>query len=384
VLAANITDTSATISWSTDEESTGQVEYGLTTAYGSISSLDEDLITNHSVILSGLEPDTIYHYCVKSEDASGNEAISVDNTFVTPDTVAPTISDVMVSHIMESSVTISWNTDESATSQVEYGTSITYDSIYITYPDVLVTNHNVSLSGLEPGTEYHFKVKSKDNAANETSSEDDTFTTPDTPPNIPSGLEATRGYKEARLSWVANSESDLAGYNLYKSLSADGAYTKVNSSLITSTSYLDTGLIPNSDYYYKLSAIDEADNESELSDALHVKTSTFEEAFSVTLYPSMTIGGYTYSLESGFYNGSLQAVKVTKVWIFNAMNDIQADYTASEIWDEDEYQVNNGQSASLSISFGFGQLTDNWYAEWFCIDADDELLIVPGGISSLS
>ena len=83
VVAINITATSATATWSTDEISTSQVEYGLTVSYGSQTILDATLLTSHSVNLTGLTSNTLYHFRVKSKDAANNEAISGDYTFTT-------------------------------------------------------------------------------------------------------------------------------------------------------------------------------------------------------------------------------------------------------------------------------------------------------------
>jgi len=83
VAAINITATSATATWSTDEISTSQVEYGLTGSYGSQTTLDATLLTSHSVNLTGLTSNTLYHFRVKSKDAANNEAISGDYTFTT-------------------------------------------------------------------------------------------------------------------------------------------------------------------------------------------------------------------------------------------------------------------------------------------------------------
>jgi PKD repeat protein len=76
------TETSAVITWTTNEPGSSQVEYGKTTEYGLTATSDE-LITAHSITLSGLEPNTAYHYQVKSKDKAGNEASSTDNTFIT-------------------------------------------------------------------------------------------------------------------------------------------------------------------------------------------------------------------------------------------------------------------------------------------------------------
>jgi hypothetical protein len=45
--------------------------------------LDENLVANHSVNLSGLESNTTYHFRMKSRDDAGNEAVSEDNALTT-------------------------------------------------------------------------------------------------------------------------------------------------------------------------------------------------------------------------------------------------------------------------------------------------------------
>ena len=77
----------ATITWTTDEGATSQVEYGSTTSYGYQTTKDTNLVTGHSVQLSGLDPSALYHYRVKSEDFAGNPSTSGDYTFTTSSTL---------------------------------------------------------------------------------------------------------------------------------------------------------------------------------------------------------------------------------------------------------------------------------------------------------
>jgi hypothetical protein len=74
--------TSATITWTTNENATSVVEYGTTTSYGSFSN-SSIFTTSHSRPLSGLSESTTYHYRVTSADYAGNVAISTDYSFVT-------------------------------------------------------------------------------------------------------------------------------------------------------------------------------------------------------------------------------------------------------------------------------------------------------------
>ena len=84
VSASGITQTNATIAWTTDEPATSEVMFGTTPAYGSSSGLNASLITNHTVSLSGLTPGTPYHFVAMSNDEHGNEAISNELGFNTP------------------------------------------------------------------------------------------------------------------------------------------------------------------------------------------------------------------------------------------------------------------------------------------------------------
>ncbi|MBI2577964.1 MAG: metallophosphoesterase [Candidatus Wildermuthbacteria bacterium] len=69
------TSSSVTITWTTDEISTSQVEYGTTAALGSLSSLDTSFVSTHSIVLSGFAPNTAYYYKVRSKDQNGNEVV---------------------------------------------------------------------------------------------------------------------------------------------------------------------------------------------------------------------------------------------------------------------------------------------------------------------
>mgnify|MGYP001765487739 CR=1 FL=1 len=95
VTVSGITDSSATVTWTTTETSTSQVEYGVTSTYGSSSVLESSLVTNHTVNLTGLVSGTTYHYRAKSRDACTNEGTSADGTF---STVQPTPAIAVLSH----------------------------------------------------------------------------------------------------------------------------------------------------------------------------------------------------------------------------------------------------------------------------------------------
>ncbi|MFN7965913.1 MAG: lamin tail domain-containing protein [Acidobacteriota bacterium] len=82
-LVADITGTGATIRWTTDEIASSEVQYGTTSSYG-VSASVGGLATLHTVPLSGLTPDTTYHYRTVSTDGCGHgPTYSIDLTFTT-------------------------------------------------------------------------------------------------------------------------------------------------------------------------------------------------------------------------------------------------------------------------------------------------------------
>jgi hypothetical protein len=83
IASSSIGASIATITWTTNEASDSQVDYGTTTAYGTTTPLNATLVTAHTVALSGLSPGTVYHFRVRSHDAAGNLAVSGDATFTT-------------------------------------------------------------------------------------------------------------------------------------------------------------------------------------------------------------------------------------------------------------------------------------------------------------
>ncbi|MEN8262198.1 MAG: PKD domain-containing protein [Nitrospirota bacterium] len=83
VQVTNLTSSSATISWMTDEASTSMVEYGIMPNYESITSNDQNLVTIHSVDIAGLSSYTAYTFRVISMDSAYNDAVSGNYSFTT-------------------------------------------------------------------------------------------------------------------------------------------------------------------------------------------------------------------------------------------------------------------------------------------------------------
>ena len=86
------------------------------------------------------------------------------------------------------------------------------------------------------------------------------------PPAAPRGLYSVTGDGSVRLYWLANTESDVAGYRIYLSPCESGSscpYDRIGST--SSTQFVATGLTNGVTRYYAVAAVDHAGNESALS-----------------------------------------------------------------------------------------------------------------------
>ncbi|PIS15545.1 hypothetical protein COT62_03100, partial [Candidatus Roizmanbacteria bacterium CG09_land_8_20_14_0_10_41_9] len=178
---ANTAQSTVLVSWNTNTEVSSIV-----TSYpiGSPSDARDDVSValtkgEHRMIVRSLLPQTDYILIVKGRDKIGNEASSDSQRFTTAtDTRPPQISELHVEGSIippvantaqdsTAQLIISWNTDEPATSQVEFGegTGTTYSQK--TQEDANLTiNHLVIISNLTPSKVYHLRAKSSDKAEN--------------------------------------------------------------------------------------------------------------------------------------------------------------------------------------------------------------------------
>ena len=81
VSVSNISDTTATISWTTNYATTGELDYGLNSSYG-LTQADSNSSLSHSISLSSLNVNTTYHYDIKVTNDNGTTDLG-DHTFTT-------------------------------------------------------------------------------------------------------------------------------------------------------------------------------------------------------------------------------------------------------------------------------------------------------------
>jgi len=91
-----------------------------------------------------------------------------------------------------------------------------------------------------------------------------------TPPSIIRNVNARVTHDDnIRVTWPVSVDPDVAGYNIYRSKNVTGEIELLNDELIDilATVYIDTTVVGRNSYFYRISAVDESGNESELSNS---------------------------------------------------------------------------------------------------------------------
>ena len=150
-----------------------EFEYGLTTSYGNTSVAAQSPISGNNNInvsyeITGLMPNTVYHYRVK---ATNNAGVSYggDLTFITLSNQA-TATTSSSENITQTAVTLNGTVNPSGLStivQFEYGISASYGSTITASQSPINGNSEVNvsadLSGLNANTLYHYRIKAENN-----------------------------------------------------------------------------------------------------------------------------------------------------------------------------------------------------------------------------
>jgi putative Ig domain-containing protein len=120
-------------------------------------------------------------------------------------------------------------------------------------------------------------------------------------PSAPSGLVADVTTRSVNLDWAPNTEGDLAGYNVYRSASASGPFTKVNDSLLFVSHYTDRSA-PQGTSFYRVVAADWWGKQSTPATTSATRSILFRSVKSATARDATSV---TVSRPSGVAAGDL-------------------------------------------------------------------------------
>ncbi|MDC2888723.1 carboxypeptidase regulatory-like domain-containing protein [Psychrosphaera algicola] len=210
---------------------------------------------------------------VNVTDIATNVAVATSE-LITINT-APSISDITVtSNVATGLMTINFTTNEVATSTIEYGQNPAELEQDNNVANTLSNSHNITLSNLPKDIITYFKVTVTDAAGNSSSK----YGQGKLAPAIVEGIAAYAGDNEVGVIWNTVQDSEIAGYRIYRSSDSGTSFILVNNEqLIKDYAYVDNLVSNNTEYQYKVTAVDIDGNESIASNAVSV-TPTLELA----------------------------------------------------------------------------------------------------------
>ncbi|MCL5411446.1 MAG: fibronectin type III domain-containing protein, partial [Patescibacteria group bacterium] len=278
------TTTTATFTFSTDRVAYGYVDYAPSISPTYIKTVGEASAVSaspdaHNIILTNLNPNTIYKYQVRVKtvvnfEGKAKEATVEENKTFTTLPLTINISNVQVLNIATSSAVITWQTSETTNAEVQYGTT---SSLGLTQSELSTNNaetglaHSALLTSLTPGTTYYYRVKSGDVFYPESNISPSSFTTASytkivgVPPIISgTGPSVTSLSTSVTVTWSTDKVSD--SYIEYGLLGSYGTVSGKDDSTL-SHSVTITGLIPSTTYHFRVKSKDSDGNTGTSNDS---------------------------------------------------------------------------------------------------------------------
>jgi methionine-rich copper-binding protein CopC len=213
-----------------------------------------------------LAGDTSYTVNVSGKDVAGNDLTGSSSfsfkTAATADTIAPGIPQNVVAEAGNLQIKFTWNANSEADLKgytIYYGTNASNIStpVFVSKP-----NTSKTITGLTNGQIYYYQLEAEDGSGNRSGR---TITKNAMPkdtiaPATPKNVVATAGDLRAKLTWTANTESDLKGYTIYSGIGADLSSRVFVDKSNSSQDFI--GLVNGSEYSFQIEAEDNTGNRS--------------------------------------------------------------------------------------------------------------------------
>jgi|GEM_PF-2282843 len=251
--------------------------------YNEVSVPEFDYLKNHSMLVPDLFAKTVYYYTITCNGQDGATTVSsAEKKFMTldqqmteadfagrVDVTGPEISSVALASVTGESATITWNTNEKASTLVTYEiegagySMMTGDNVTNSSKERYSTSHSLVLNNLIPATKYLFNVISGDLATNITVSGQSTFTTKQ-PSSLSSVKVVSTALGQATVTWTTGAAiTSSVEYGLttaYGQSKADNSKSKEHSIILAD-------LKPGETYHFRVKGEDDNGNVFASSDA---------------------------------------------------------------------------------------------------------------------
>lgn len=257
------TSTSAIkLDWASNKEKDlkGYNVYRSTSASGPFTKLTSSPRSSSDYTDKATPVAVIEYYRVTAVDKSGNESAPTAASGMKKDKIAPAAPTGVTLTLSNGVAVVSWtpNTEPDLAGYLVARATSAGGTYTVLTPTPITTTSYTDNSG---SATAFYRVAAVDTSGNKSSYTK--VTVPDTTaPSAVTGLKVTVRSTSINLSWSSSTASDKAGYWIYRATSATGPFTKLNTTLRTSPSYSDTTAATGVQYWYQVTVVDQAGNES--------------------------------------------------------------------------------------------------------------------------
>jgi len=240
---------------------------------------------------------------------------------------------------------------------------------------LMLTTPVDTLRGLTENQRVYAAVSAIDQSGNESLLTPEVAFTPRSAPLAPAALEATSRTSTITLTWQANNvELDLAGYNIYRSLSPQQGFALAAFVPAPQTTWQDVNVAPHTFYYYQIKAVDRTMIESSASNLVKGRLATHDQGI---LIVDNTRDGDGSALRptdeevDRFYRTLLTGYNVTSEWDLAdsaaqqiALSDADLGIYSTVIWHVEARQSRPMAADTVALRKYLAQGGNLWLVGW--------------------
>ncbi|MBI4063011.1 MAG: fibronectin type III domain-containing protein, partial [Elusimicrobia bacterium] len=195
--------------------------------------------------------DGTHRLTVKAENAAGQRRVSDSPVELVVENTMPAITAVNHFGLMSNRIDIDFYSNVLTLGRLDYGLTASY-GFEAPVSQELNQSHSTTLTGLVPSATYHYQIKIENRFNEVVTSEDRIFVTLANPPS-PIASEALSS-TEVRANWADSGNSSATEYYVERAQDLNFQSDITGSGWVTQTSFIFSGLIPNTRYYFRAKA----------------------------------------------------------------------------------------------------------------------------------
>jgi len=236
-----------TLAWNVFNAATGYNLYRSNTENGNFIKINTEPLTTISLTDTNVLPDTTYYYKVS---AIIGDYETLQSNLISASTLLSIPVNVRSTAVSTINIIIAWN-ELNGSSGFNVYRSNTANGAYTKLNTNILTVTTFNDTNVIPDTTYFYKVSSINS---EIESDQSIAIGIDTLSSIPANIRSTDSTTiNINIAW--NELNGASGFNIYRSNSVNGIYSKLNTNIISSITFSDTNVLPDTTYFYKVSSI---------------------------------------------------------------------------------------------------------------------------------